>query len=110
VICEFGDVAIVPFPFVDKIVAKVRPALVLSKAAFNDENGHTLLAMITTAKRSYWPTDISITDGHAAGLKQPSSVRWKVFTLPNDLLQRKAGTLSTKDQKAVKSALRRAIL
>jgi mRNA interferase MazF len=110
VICEFGDVAIVPFPFVEKVVAKARPALVISKASFNDENGHTLLAMITTAKRSYWPTDIAITDGNAAGLRQPSSIRWKVFTLPNDLVQRKAGTLGAKDQKSVKSALRKAIL
>lgn len=108
-ICEFGDVAIVPFPFVEKIVAKVRPALVLSRAEFNDQNGHTMLAMITTAKQSFWPTDIAISDGEAAGLRQPSTVRWKVFTLPNDLIQRRAGALGSKDQRAVKAALRKVL-
>jgi mRNA interferase MazF len=109
VICEFGDVAIVPFPFVDKVVAKVRPALVLSKAEFNDQNGHTMLAMITTAKASAWPTDVAIVDGDAAGLRQPSTLRWKVFTLPNDLIQRRAGALGDRDRRAVKAALRKAM-
>lgn len=109
-ICEFGDVAIVPFPFVDKVIRKLRPTVVLSKAEFNDDNGHTMLAMVTSATHSHWPTDIAITDGSAAGLRHPSTLRWKVFTLPNELIQRKIGALGAMDRKALKSALRKALL
>ena len=104
-ICEFGSVAVVPFPFVDMSVTRRRPALVLSKAAFNDANGQTLLAMITTARRSAWPSDIPISDAATAGLVAASIVRWKIFTLPNDLIVRTIGRLAPKDSRAVRAAL-----
>jgi mRNA interferase MazF len=106
VICDFGDVAIVPFPFTDLTISKVRPAVVLSKRDFNEENGNTILAMITTAKRSVWPSDILLADADAAGLRQDCYVRWKVFTLTNEMLQRCAGTLSVRDLRTVKSAVK----
>jgi len=43
VIYEPWDVVVVPFPFTERAGTKRRPALVLSKKAFN-ENGHTILA------------------------------------------------------------------
>jgi mRNA interferase MazF len=107
VICEAGQVAIVPFPFVDQTVSKVRPAVVLSSRVFNEENGSTVLAMITTAKRSAWPSDIPLKDVEAAGLRQGCYVRWKVFTLSNDILHRTAGILSRRDFRAVQTAARR---
>ena len=61
-ICEAGDVAIVPFPFTDIAIAKPRPALALSAAEANEANGATLFAMITTAQRSRWPSDIPLSD------------------------------------------------
>jgi len=106
VICDSGDVAIVPFPFVDLTVAKMRPALVLSRREFNEENGNTVLAMITTAKRSAWPSDIQLKGISTAGLRADCYVRWKVFTLPNDLLQRSVGTLSRADATRVRKASR----
>lgn len=103
-ICDTGDVVIVPFPFVDVAISKVRPALVLSKRAFNEENGNTILAMITTARRSAWPSDVPLEQAARAGLTQECYVRWRVFTLPNDMLHRTAGTLSQKDLRRVKAA------
>ena len=58
-ICDPWDVVVVPFPFTEKAGAKRRPALVLSPRPFN-ENGHTLLAMITTQSHSPWPGDTNI--------------------------------------------------
>jgi hypothetical protein len=55
-------VVIVPFPFVDTPVAKPRPALVLSDAGFNCANEHSVLAMITRATHTRWPSDHLITD------------------------------------------------
>lgn len=104
VICDRGDVAIVPFPFADMAISKMRPALVLSKRQFNEENGNTVLAMITTAKRSAWPSDVHLQEASAAGLHADCYVRWKIFTLPNDLLRRLAGALSTGDSVRVRNA------
>ena len=97
-ICEQGAVVVVPFPFVDRPIVKRRPALVCSREAFNGDNGHSVMAMITTAAHSTWPSDIAIHDLTSAGLTHASVVRWKVFTLPNDLIQRQAGRLSEGDR------------
>lgn len=105
-ICEFGDVVVVPFPFVDMPISKRRPALVLSAAAFNAENDHTVVAMITTGAGSNWPTDIPITDEPAAGLSHRSVVRWKVFTLPNRVVVARIGALAARDERAVRKSAR----
>ncbi|MBZ0227283.1 MAG: type II toxin-antitoxin system PemK/MazF family toxin [Bauldia sp.] len=100
-ICDFGDVVAVPFPFVDRPILKRRPALVLTARAFNADNGQSVLAMITTAAGSSWPSDIEISDGEGAGLMHRSVVRWKLFTLENGALLRKLGTLGSNDRAAV---------
>jgi mRNA interferase MazF len=107
VISDFGDVVVVPFPFVDMPVAKRRPALVLSNAGFNAANGQTALAMITSARHAAWPTDIEIEDLSAAGLAHASSIRWKLFTLPNDLVVRVVGKLGSRDANLVGIATQR---
>jgi len=100
------DVVVVPFPFTDKTTTKRRPALVLSQAnSFNKRVAHSVLAMITSASNSDWPLDIEIEDIDAAGLPYASIVRMKLFTLDDQLVIRKAGSLSTKDQEAVTPAL-----
>jgi mRNA interferase MazF len=98
VICDFGDIIIVPFPFVDMPVVKRRPAMVLSNTRFNRSNGQTIAAMITSARLSSWPTDIHIEHPSPAGLSNASVIRWKLFTLPNDLIVRRAGQLAEDDR------------
>lgn len=105
-ICEAGDVAIVPFPFTDMAVAKPRPALVLSALKTNGESGNTIFAMITTAAKSHWPTDVPLADAQATGLAAASLVRLKLFTLDNRLVSRKIGALSPRDRLAVRKMLR----
>jgi mRNA interferase MazF len=101
VICDFADVVVVPFPFVDHPISKTRPALVISNRDFNAANNNTVFAMITTAAQSSWPSDIVITDEPAAGIEHHSVVRWKLFTLPNALILRKIGELHATDRSAV---------
>ena len=105
-ICDFADVVVVPFPFVDRPITKRRPALVLSGELFNAGNGHSILAMITTAARTNWPSDIELSARADAGLDHRSVVRWKLFTLPNDLIVRQLGKLAGKDKAAVVRAAR----
>ena len=104
---EAFDVVVVPFPFTDKTTTKRRPALVLSASrTFNKHVAHSVLAMITSASNSDWPLDTEIEDIEVAGLPFASIVRMKIFTLDDQLVIRKAGTLSKKDQTAVTKALR----
>jgi mRNA interferase MazF len=107
VIYKSFEVVVVPFPFTDRKEGKRRPALVLSDhIQFNMPSGHTVLAMITSQKNPDWPLDTTITDNRRAGLKAPSKVRMKLFTLDNRLIVKKIGTLISKDKKAVIKALR----
>lgn len=105
-LCDAGDVVIVPFPFVDVAAEKRRPSVVLSRQAFNDAHGHSICAMITTAQRSRWPSDIVIDDLPAAGLPRACVVRWKLFTLPNTIILRRAGRLANRDYGNVLAAAR----
>lgn len=108
---EAFDVVVVPFPFTDRSSTKRRPALVLSKAkTFNNHIAHCVFAMITSASNSDWPLDIEIKDIDSAGLPFASIVRMKLFTLDNQLVVRKAGTLAKKDQKEVTKALHSLLL
>lgn len=105
-ICDRGDVAIVPFPFTDLARAKTRPALTLSVRSTNHATGQTVFAMITTAVHSHWPSDVPIADLTSCGLGKPSVVRFKLFTLDNRLIGRRIGTLSAGDLRAVQKRQR----
>ena len=100
------DVVVVPFPFTDRTTTKRRPALILSDAqTFNKKVGQSVMAMITSAKNSDWPLDIEIQNLDSAGLPSASIVRMKLFTLDEQLIIRKAGTLERIDQEKVTEAL-----
>ena len=101
------DVVVVPFPFTDIKADKRRPALILSSdAKFNKRSGHSVLTMITSQNNPDWPLDTKLTGNHQAGLKAPSKVRMKLFTLDNRLIVRRIGQLTTEDKKAVSISLR----
>lgn len=102
-ICEAWDVVVVPFPFTDSSEAKRRPAVVLSRKEFNRKAGHSLLAQITTAKKSAWPGDVDL-NHREAGLSQPSLVRMKLFTIDNRLILKRAGRLVQADRRNVEIA------
>ena len=108
-ICDFGDVVVVPFPFVDRDSEKRRPSLIVSRRTFNSSHHHSICAMITTAARTEWPSDIAIKDLKLAGLARSCVIRWKLFTLPNELILKRAGRLGTRDRENVISSARKVI-
>ncbi|MEY2342034.1 type II toxin-antitoxin system PemK/MazF family toxin [Acidithiobacillus sp. IBUN Pt1247-S3] len=86
---------------------KKRPALVLSNAEnFNGPAGHSVMAMITSAKNAAWPLDCQITDLLSAGLPVPSVVCCKLFTLDHRLVQGEVGFLANTDADAISEQLR----
>ncbi|MDY7018404.1 MAG: type II toxin-antitoxin system PemK/MazF family toxin [Nitrospirota bacterium] len=106
-ICDAFDVVIVPFPFAEIAGAKRRPAAVLSDASsFQARSGHALMAMITTKAIPAWPFDVPIAELASAGLKSPSVIRMKLFTLDLRLVLGKLGSLGPTDKKAVQNALK----
>lgn len=97
-ICNHWDVVAVPFPFIDRPAVKRRPALIISTREFNQENDHSVMAMITAAMLDHWPSDYHLERYLEAGLKHASYVRWKIFTLPNQLIVKKVGELADEDR------------
>lgn len=92
------SVVAVPFPFTDRAQTKRRPALVLSSSErFNNLIGHSVMAMITSAKNSPWPLDVEIRDLRQAGLPSPSVIRFKLFTIDHRLVVSRLGRLSERD-------------
>ena len=104
-ICDRFDTIVVPFPFAERPIVKRRPVAVLSGLRFNDANGATLCAMITTAKSSSWISDHPIRDPAAAGLSQSCILRFRLITIPNGLILRQLGRLSAIDRLACELAL-----
>jgi mRNA interferase MazF len=100
------DVVRVPFPFTDRQASKNRPALILSdEVLFNQPAGHSVMAMITSARHPSWPLDCPITDLAAAGLPAASVIRWKLFTLDDRLIRGVLGRLSAPDAATATAAL-----
>jgi mRNA interferase MazF len=105
VICKRYDVAVIPFPFAEIPVLKRRPSVVLSGQSFNAANAATLVAMITSTTQNHWPSDVQINDLAAAGLKIACKVRWRLTTVPNDLIIRVMGELTGEDRLACERQL-----
>lgn len=95
------DIVVVPFPFVDSLETKNRPAVVLSTS---NSIGQSILAMITSATHTNWTNDVFINDLYACGLQKESIIRFKLFTLDNRLIKSYIGKLSSKDQSILKKA------
>jgi mRNA interferase MazF len=97
-----GDVVIIDHPFSDASGSKVRPALVVQSDSRNIILTETIVALISKnlAHIGIDPTqlliDVSTADGKASGLIRNSAVKCgKLFTLHEDLIRRKIGTLTT---------------
>lgn len=101
------DIVVVPFPFTTDPRAKKRPALVLpSQDYFNDFVDHTICAMITSTPDRYWPHDVRISDLASCGLIKPSTIRFKIFTIDNQLIFTTIGVLSKRDQLSISSGMK----
>lgn len=103
-ICEPFDVVVVPFPFSDSPQVKQRKAFVLTRSDFQRGSKTLVMAMLTSAHASAWPGDVPIADLEPAGLRKSCVARLKLFTLDEALLLERVGTLSARDQTAIRAA------
>lgn len=101
------DVVVVPFPYVDRLAEKRRPALVVSAPLLAERYGLVWLAMITSAANARWDCDVEISDLELAALPAPSRVRpAKVATVDEGRILRRIGCLNAADAGAVKASFR----
>lgn len=105
-----GDVVLVSFPFTDLTSTKKRPALVVSARWFNERpEGDRVLAAITSVIRSPLARDETLvpdSDLTQAGLLKPSIVKaGKLFTLNENLIYKRLGTLPDESFRAVVARL-----
>ena len=108
-ISDQWDIVRVPFPFTDRAAVKKRPAAVLATRAFNFVAGYTIMAMITKRGQSSWLNDYGLQGWEQAGLRFPSWIRLKLFTLENTLLIDKLGVLQPVDAAGFRAAARLAL-
>ena len=102
---EAFDVVIVPFPYIDRMAEKRRPALVISNAALATL-GVLWVAMITSAANESWTCDVPITDLRRAGLPAPSVVRpAKIACIEPGRILRRAGMLDARQASLVAARL-----
>ena len=99
------DVVVVSFPFSDRPGHKRRPALVLTNLSFN-RAGHTVLCMITSSGGADWPGDVELQNPKSTGLSVRCLVRFKLFTLDNQLILRSIGRLGAADLRSVANNLK----
>jgi mRNA interferase MazF len=91
------DVVLLSFPFSEKKGAKRRPGLVVSAEGFNRAHSHAVIAMITTASHTRWPTDHPIAHHREAGLEAPCVVRAKLVTIADEMVIGRVGRLTDDD-------------
>ena len=72
---EPGDIIWVPFPFVETLEVRSRPALVISAQPLGADLDLLWVLMITNASRPSWAGDVVIADHVAVGLPIPSKIR-----------------------------------
>ena len=103
-----GDIVLVSFPFTDLTFAKRRPALVVSRDAFNSRD-EDLILLAVTSQLSYLVYSVRILPGDCTdgALPKESIVRLaKVFTLSSALVLKRICRLGPTPLQAVLEALR----
>ena len=97
-----GDVVLVKFPFADGVGSKIRPALVVQCDANNSRLDNTIVAQITSRTRfartepAQFLIELATPAGQQSGLLNDSSVSCEnLFTVRQDIVIRKIGSLST---------------
>lgn len=102
-----GDVVLLPFPFRDRTLAKVRPAVVVSGEAYNRQGDLIVAAITTHMPRT--PSDVRLAKWREARLVAASVVRMQVATVAAARVLHRPGRLSAMDLRRVTDSLRQVL-
>lgn len=100
---EWGQIVLVRFPFTDQHGNKQRPAVVISRSAYNQARPDIILMAVTSQIRSElgWGEAV-IEDWKTAGLLKPSLIKPIVFTAEKSIIRKTLGKLEETDNKILK--------
>lgn len=102
----FGDVVLVPFPFTNQLTIKQRPAVVVSTRAYAQARPDVVLMAVTSQLRSPLAfAETPLIDWQLTKLLKASVVKPLLATLEQSLIIKPLGTLSGRDQAALKKSL-----
>jgi len=99
-----GEIWVADIRFTNGLSSKIRPVLIL----WLDSQDAVVAAVTSSPVRS--STDVHLEDWASEGLRVPSTVRLsRLDSLEQILLQRRLGTLTTRDALAIKTIWKEAI-
>jgi mRNA-degrading endonuclease toxin of MazEF toxin-antitoxin module len=104
-----GDVVLVGFVFSDESGKKLRPAVVISSAAYNRSRQEIIVAAITSNVRRRLFGDHLIAEWKRAGLLFPSLVAAIFRTIKRTMIDRKVGTMPKPEMEAIGLKLRQSL-
>jgi len=100
---------LVSFVFSDKSGKKLRPAVVISSAAYNRSRQEIIVAAITSNIRRRLFGDHLIAEWKGAGLLFPSVVTGIFRTIRRTMVDRKVGTMPRPEMVAIDVKLRQSL-
>ena len=104
-----GDVVLVAFVFSDESGKKLRPAVVVSSAAYNRSRQEIVVAAITSNIRRRFFGDHLIADWKGAGLLFPSLVTGIFRTIKRTMVDRKLGAMPKREMEEIDVKLRQSL-
>lgn len=104
-----GDVVLVGFVFSDESGRKLRPAIVISSAAYNRARQELIVAAVTSNLRRRFFGDYLIANWKEAGLLFPSVATSILRTVRRAMIERKLGSMPKTDLETFDRELRRSL-
>ncbi len=104
-----GEVVLVGFVFSDESGKKLRPAVIISSAAYNRSRQEVVVAAITSNIRRRLFGDHLIANWKQAGLVFPSVATGILRTIKQTMIDRKLGSMTKADLEAIDREIRRSL-
>lgn len=104
-----GDVVLVGFVFSDESGRKLRPAVVISSAAYNRARQEVIVAAITSNVRRRLFGDYLMANWKESGLLFPSAATGVLRTIKQTMIERKLGSMPKADLPGFDRELRRSL-
>ncbi len=104
---RFGDIVLVPFPFMDPDAAGKRPAVVVSTETYKWQRPDVVIMAVTSQlKSASHMNDIPVCDWEQAGLLHPSVVKPLFATIERNRIIEKRGRMTGRDAAVLNNVLK----
>ena len=98
-----NDIILVRYPFSDLSNSKVRPAVIVSSLHPSQD---LMIVPLTSKTGSFLPGEFILSGWSIAGLNVPTSVKRGLYTVKENLVVKKIGTLVQTDSEQLENSLR----